>query len=310
MKTSDEEEQMLLPSPDVRDAPSPSRRPLSTFRKNMTIVIPLTFALLMLCVLLAIPMQRMEVLSYLNFQTKTSPAEITDMSEGICTLQPSLDIASPNCQGTYVNFKVPATPDGLWPKGLSWYVVENVFDLKGVFGRMAYEGGPADDKVAGIGCTSFSKILCLQEGNYLFHASNVYSMNASAVYVDLCGPEKRVFPGSTLSFDTSSIVCPEPDFSHVVPTHTQNVTINIQEQVPIDKESQNQENLRTASKFLGDAAVLLGEKVVESTAESRKACHEWLLEYSVIPGKTWGILPEKLKASWVQNRCDLYVAAA
>jgi len=311
MKITDEEEQVLLIGSKQRERGEESHSVPSSSTGAMIyrVIISVAIVLLMICGYLSHPAQRIKILRFINFQDSNVPDTISSVTEGICSLQPSLVLPSPNCEGTYVNFKTTATPEGLWPKGLSWYLVENVFDLKGVFGRMAYENGPSDDTIAGMGCTSFSKILCLH-GNYIFHTSDVNIGNIEvpgSVYVDICGPEKRVMPGSTVNFEASSLNCVEPDFSKIIPTTGNGVK---QPTPQMDEKAIEQEKIQTASSFLAEASKLLDQGSYESTTKSRNDCQEWMMQYSVIPGKTWGAMPSDVKASWLQNRCDLYVTGA
>ena len=40
------------------------------------------------------------------------------------------------------------------------------------------------------------------------------------------------------------------------------------------------------------------------TDAQKEACREWLSEYGVIPGVSWGSLPKALQKEWKQSNCD------
>ena len=159
---------------------------------------------------------RTSLIKKMDFQENHREDKVSKVSnKGICSLIPSANHPSFKCSGEFLNFIVPATDEGKWPKGLSWTILEDAKDFQGIMGRVFIETGPKDVEP---GCKSFSKVLCL-EGNYILYVNSEDNSeeNKENYYVDICSSDNRVKVGEALDFNANLFMCSEPNFEKTIP---------------------------------------------------------------------------------------------
>ena len=138
--------------------------------------------------------------------------------ETICSITTSLTHPSYNCRGSYINFIVPATNNGLWPDGFTWAVYENFEDKKGLLSKNHLEDGPGVTPKS-TSCRSFSTVLCL-DGDFTLHVnSKLLEPEDKSLYVDICTSDHRVYAGEVYEFSTFKMNCSSSldNFENYVP---------------------------------------------------------------------------------------------
>jgi hypothetical protein len=159
---------------------------------------------------------RISLIKKMDFQEDHQEDKVSKVSnKGICSLIPSANHPSFKCSGEYLNFIVPATDEGKWPKGLTWTILEDAKDFQGIMGRVYIETGPKDIEPS---CKSFSKVLCL-EGNYILYVNSEDNSvdNKENYYVDVCSSDNRIKVGEALDFNANLFMCSEPNFEKTIP---------------------------------------------------------------------------------------------
>ena len=156
-------------------------------------------------------------LSSMHLQTSDSavPGDIKQ-SSSICAITTTASYhASYDCKGSYINFIVPASPEGLWPSGLAYSLYEDASDNKGLLSTVHYEQGPANlpERTS---CESFSSVLCLagdftldvqKVGLFSSQESDATDADRNEMYVDICGSDHRVHAGESYKFSTYKMKC-------------------------------------------------------------------------------------------------------
>lgn len=170
----------------------------------------------------------------------TIPKDI-EASSSICSITTTLNHASYDCKGSYINFIVPATAEGLWPDGLTYSLYEAASDNKGLLSKFHYEQGPTNlpERTS---CESFSSVLCLagdftlnvNKGNLIsMQEEDVTDADRNSMYVDICGSDHRVHAGESYKFSTYNIKCASVTDSGMIPIS--NFQRNITSTIGIDK---------------------------------------------------------------------------
>lgn len=149
-----------------------------------------------------------------------------EASSSICSITTTLNHVSYNCKGSYINFIVPATANGLWPEGLTYSLFEAGSDNMGLLSKFHYEQGPANlpERTS---CESFSSVMCLA-GDFTLNVNEGGGLNViegddaseadrNSMYVDICGSDHRVHAGDSYEFSTYKLKCSSLTDSDMIP---------------------------------------------------------------------------------------------
>lgn len=150
-----------------------------------------------------------------NLYLSKTASEMIFKTNRIC----SLDVGHiDECEGSLVNFYIPAKEDGLWPVGLSWTLLEDPKDLNQVMSRVQADFGP--NSVQKNICSGFSKKICLS-GDYVLYVSNENgndkpSGDEKSVYIDICSSRNRVYAGEAFDFNAEELICGDKEESYAL----------------------------------------------------------------------------------------------